>query len=259
MNCAPGTGCVGVAILVIRRFDSEMTLSVSLAVLLPLLGSVEPAGAETLAVFVKVPSALSATLAVSVKVALPPAARLTVVLTLPVPLVAPQLDPLEVKQVQLALVNLSGRVSTTGAPMTALGPALETSSRYVTIVPAVTVVTLFDLVMDKSEVGVKVSVSLAELFAGLLSVEPAGAATVAVLVKVPVAVLATVALNVNVAVPPGSRFTFDAMLTVPLADAQLEPVEAVQAHEPMTRLAGMMSVTSAPTTALGPALLTTMV
>lgn len=127
VNCVPGIGCVGVAVLVIRRFESEMTLSVSLAVLLPVLGSVEPAGAETLAVFVNVPSASSATLAVSVKVALPPDARLTVVLMLPMPLVAPQLEPLEVKQVQLALVNFAGSVSTTGAPVTALGPALETS------------------------------------------------------------------------------------------------------------------------------------
>lgn len=127
VNCAPGIGCVGVAVLVIRRFESEMTLSVSLAVLLLVLGSVEPAGTETLAVFVNVPSASSATLAVSVKVALPPDARLTVVLMLPVPLVAPQLDPLEVKHVQVALVNFAGRVSTTGAPVTALGPALETS------------------------------------------------------------------------------------------------------------------------------------
>lgn len=236
-----------------------MTLSVSLAVLLLLLGSVEPAGAETLAVFVNVPSASSATLAVSANVALPPDARFTVVLMLPVPLVAPQLDPLEVKHVQLALVNFAGRVSTTGTPVAALGPALVTSIVYVTMLPAVTVVTLFDLVMDKSEVGVSVSVSLAELFAGLLSVEPAGAATVAVLVKVPVAVLATVALMVNVAVPLGSKLTFVAILTVPLADAQLEPDEALQVHEPITRLVGMMSITSAPTTALGPALLTTTV
>lgn len=60
---------------------------------------------------------------------------------------------------------------------------------------------LLDLVMDKSETGVKVSVSLAELFAVFGSVAEGGAVTFAVLVSVPVAVLATVALTMNVAVP----------------------------------------------------------
>lgn len=118
---------------------------------------------------------------------------------------------------------------------------------------------LFDLMMDKSEVGVSVSVSLAELFEVLLSVEPAGAATVAVFVTVPVAVLATVVLTVNVAVPLASRFTVVLMLTDPLGVVQLDPAEAVQVQEPITRLDGMMSMTSAPTTALGPELLTTIV
>lgn len=125
--------------------------------------------------------------------------------------------------------------------------------------PAVTVEVLFDLTMDKSDVGVNVSVSLAVLFAELPSVEPAGAATVAVFVTVPVAMLATVVLTVNVAVPPESKLTVVVILTVPLEAPQLEPAEALQVHEPMTSLVGMMSVTSAPTTALGPELLTTMV
>lgn len=128
-----------------------------------------------------------------------------------------------------------------------------------TILPAVTVEALFDLTMDKSDVGVSVSVSLAVLFAELLSVEPAGAATVAVFVTVPVALLATVVLTVNVAVPPGSKLTVVVMLTVPLGTAQTEPADAAQVHEAITRLVGMMSVTSAPTTALGPELRTTMV
>lgn len=75
---------------------------------------------------------------------------------------------------------------------------------------------LFDLVMDKSEVGVNVSVSLAELFAVFGSGVEAGAVTVAVLVSVPVAVLATVALTMNVAVPCASKFTVVLMFTVPL-------------------------------------------
>lgn len=117
---------------------------------------------------------------------------------------------------------------------------------------------LFDLVMDKSEVGVKVSVSLAELFAGLESVVPVGAATLAVLVIVPVAVLKTEEVNAKVAVPLGSKFTVVLMFTFPLALAQLEPEEAVHVHDRDTRVLGMMSVTDAPTTALGPEFVTTM-
>lgn len=125
--------------------------------------------------------------------------------------------------------------------------------------PAVTVEVLFDLTMDKSEIGVSVSVSLAVLFAELLSVEPAGAATVAVFVTVPVALLATVVLTVNVAVPPGSKLTVVVILIVPLGVAQAEPADAEQVHEDIIRLVGKISVTSAPITALGPELLTMIV
>lgn len=45
---------------------------------------------------------------------------------LPVPDVAPQVDPLEAKQVQVALVSVAGSVSTTAAPVTALGPLFRT-------------------------------------------------------------------------------------------------------------------------------------
>lgn len=124
--------------------------------------------------------------------------------------------------------------------------------------PAVTIVALFDLVMDKSEVGVNVSLSLAELFDRLGSVEPDGAATVAVFVIVPVAVLATVVFTVKVAVPLGNKLTVVLMFTFPLAAAQLDPTEAEQVHELITKLAGTVSVTCAPTTALGPELPTTM-
>lgn len=103
-----------------------MTVSVSLAELLFGAGSVEPDGAVIDAVFVSVPSASAATVVFTVKVAFPPLARLTVELMLPVPDTAPQLDPLEAKQVQVALVSFAGNVSTTVAPVTALGPLLVT-------------------------------------------------------------------------------------------------------------------------------------
>ncbi len=99
-------------------------LSVSVAVLLALLGSVMPGGAAMLAVFDKVPKALGATCAVSVKVAVPPTTRSTVALMLPAPFADPQLDPLEAEQVQVALVSVAGRLSATMAPEIALGPLL---------------------------------------------------------------------------------------------------------------------------------------
>lgn len=113
--------------------------------------------------------------------------------------------------------------------------------------------------MDKSEVGVRVSISLAELFAAFGSVAPASVVTVAVFVSVPVEVLATVALTVKVAVPPGNRLTVVSMFSVPFGAVQLEPAEAVQVQVPMTRPLGMMSLTWAAVPALGPALVTTMV
>lgn len=93
---------------------------------MPPVGSVEPDGEVTVAVLVSVESASAATVAVIVYVAFPPLAKLTVELMLPVPDVAPQVDPLEAKQVQVALISFAGNVSTTAAPVTALGPLFRT-------------------------------------------------------------------------------------------------------------------------------------
>ena len=53
------------------------------------------------------------------------------------------------------------------------------------------------------------------------------------------------------AVPPLARFTLAEMLPLPLA-GQLEPTLATQLQLPNVRLAGAVSVTVAPVTALGP-------
>ena len=126
LNGAPGIGCVGVAVLAMRKFAWEMTVSVSLAELLPNDGSVEPDGVLTEAVLVSVPRASVATVALIVNVAFPPFAKLTVVLMLPVPDADPQFEPLEARHVQVALVSLAGKGSVTVAPETALGPLLVT-------------------------------------------------------------------------------------------------------------------------------------
>src|SRR5882762_4337159 len=110
--------------------------------------------------------------------------------------------------------------------------------------------------MDRSALAVTcVSLSVAELFpAG--SFTPAGAVTVATLMIVPVPM--TVAVAVKVAVPPASRLTAALILPLPLA-GQLDPADAAHVHVTPLSWAGKLSVTVAAATALGPALLATIV
>src|SRR5258708_6491446 len=155
------------------RSACGVRVSVSVAVLLPGVGSVVPAGAVTLAVLVRLPVAEAEMLAVTVNVAVPPFARLTVVLMSPVPLVRPQLAA--GAHVQVALLMPAGSVSVTVAPVTPSGPALLTTMVYVTVPPGTAVVTPSVLVMLRSACGVRVSVSVAVLLPGVGSGLPAGA------------------------------------------------------------------------------------
>src|SRR5690349_3716243 len=91
-----------------------------------------------------------------------------------------------VAQVQVQ-VSDAGKVSATVAPVALLGPALEAVVVEVTEPAAVAVVTPSVLVMARSALAPRASVSVAELLPGVGSVTPAGAATVAVLLKLPVA------------------------------------------------------------------------
>src|SRR5689334_8312037 len=114
--------------------------------------------------------------------------------------------------------------------------------------------------MDKSPTGFSVSVSVAELFARFGSSVPFGAATFTLFETVPVAELETSTVTLNVAVPPTARLTAVLFrLTLPLGTLQLDPDDAVHVHEIIVSVLGRMSVTNAPATALGPALLTTIV
>src|SRR2546422_701289 len=113
--------------------------------------------------------------------------------------------------------------------------------------------------MARSAAAVIVSSSVAELFVVGLSVTPAGAVTVAVLIRWPVAEGATVPVTVNVAVPPASRFTVVEMLPLTGPAVQLEPAEATQVHEAPVNTAGNVSLTEAAVTLDGPLLVTTIV
>ena len=93
-------------------------------------------------------------------------------------------------------MSVAGKVSATVAPVTVEGPALVATMVYVTLLPGITVVTPSVFVIERSAVGLRVSVSVAELLPGVGSVMPPGAVTVAVLTRVPVAVAETVAVTV---------------------------------------------------------------
>src|SRR5438093_242424 len=107
--------------------------------------------------------------------------------------------------------------------------------------PALTLVTPSFLVIERSATRLTVSVSVALLFPGVGSVTPTGAAIVAVLASEPLALPATVALTVNVAVPALSRFTLAAMLPLPLPRHAV-PTFAAQVQAPIVKPAGAVSV-----------------
>ena len=113
---------------------------------------------------------------------------------LPEPL-AVQVPPPAPTQVQVQ-VKLAGNVSATVAPVALLGPALLAVIVYVTEPPGVAVATPSVTVIDRSALALSVSVSVAVLFPGVGSVTPPGAATVAVLLSVPVALAEIVQLAV---------------------------------------------------------------
>ena len=82
------------------------------------------------------------------------------------------------------------------APTTLLGPLLVTVIVYVVAVPGDTLATLSVFVIARSAMNANVSVSVALLFAGVGSVTPAGAVTVAVFTSVPVAAALTLPTTV---------------------------------------------------------------
>ena len=175
------------------------------------------------------------------------------------PEAAPHVAPALAAQVHEPEVAPAGSASATGAFTAVDGPALPTTTVYVVLWPGTTEAIPSVLVIDRSAVGFNVSVSVAELFAGVGSVTPAGTATVAVLTRVPVAVATTVAEIVNVAVAPTGRSTVVAMLPLPLPAAHDPPPAGTHVHVTPLNDAGIVSVTVAADTADGPALLATTV
>src|SRR5713101_5581264 len=88
----PGVYVATPSALVICRSATGAGVSVSVAELLPGVGSVVPAGDVTVAVLTRLPVAAESILAMTVKVAVPPTPRLTTLLMLSLPLAGP-VDP----------------------------------------------------------------------------------------------------------------------------------------------------------------------
>ena len=105
--------------------------------------------------------------------------------------------------------------------------------------------------------GVSGTELVAVLLAGLVSLAPAGAVTIAVLTSRPVVFGAIRPVTANVARSPASSVTVVARLPVPEGAAQLDPGSAVQVHAGATSATGNTSVTLAAVTGLGPRFVTT--
>ena len=191
----PGIAFATASVLVMCRSADTVMVSESVAELFAGVTSSVPDDAAIVAVLSRVPVADPMSVAVKVYVAVAPTGRLATSLRLPVPLEAPQLAPVEATQVQVAPVKSEGSVSEIVA-LDVLGPLFVATIVYVTGEPAVAVNDASVLVMARSERGVIVSESVAVLLAGVGSVVPAETATDAVLLTVPDAAAAKVAVSV---------------------------------------------------------------
>src|SRR5262249_22618068 len=116
----------------------------------------------------------------------------------------------------------------------------------------------FGVMLATTRSGMSVSVSVAVLLAGVVSNNPGGGLTVAVLTKAPVAGGLSWATAVKMAGPAGSRGTGGEMLPMPVAAPTLEPAEATAVQLTELMADGNRSVTVEATAVLGPALLTMM-
>ena len=233
----------------IDRSAVGLNVSLSVAELFAGVGSVTPPGAATVAVFTNVPVADALTAPVTVNVAVAPTGRFTDALMLPLPLAGHNPPPAPA-HVQVTPLSDAGIVSVTIAAVTADGPAFPATTVYVTDVPGTSVNEPSVLVIDRSAVGLNVSLSVAELFAGVGSVTPPGAATVAVFTNVPVADALTAPVTVNVADPLGCNDT-EALIEPDPDAGHDDPAEAVQVHVTPLNAAGIVSATVAPVSSPG--------
>jgi len=255
----PGCCVVAPSVLVMMRSACGVRVSLSVAALLADDGSVTPAPTDTDAVFDNDPVAPGPTTPPTTKVVVPPTGRLTVALMLPTPATAGQVAPPVVVQLQVAPVSEVGNVSVIVEPGAADGPAFEATMVYVTVLPGTADVIPSVFVIDRLELGFRVSVSVAELLAPFESLLPAGAVIVTVLASDVVAVEEIVAVTVNVAVPDTASVTAALMLPLPDDAGQVEPLVAEHVHVAPVSVPGKVSATVAAVINDGPAFEATIV
>ena len=132
VSLLPTLGTRLLAVLVSDRLMTDVMLSVSLAVLLPGVGSITPAGVDTVATLLTEPP-VAVTFATMANVTVPPLGRVAIVTPAPsssatvsVPgHTAPPVAPVQLRPV---LVKPVASTSLSSAPSAALGPALLTTT-----------------------------------------------------------------------------------------------------------------------------------
>jgi hypothetical protein len=162
--------------------------------------------------------------------------------------------------VAVAVIPAGSASTTVIVPAVLVVPVLLTSSEYVPVPPTANAlgVALLAIVNCTAPPFVFVAVALLRHGAVAHVLEGSGELTVAVFAIDPVALNATVALTVYVTDPPLGRSTLSPILPLPLA-VHVPPPAPTHVHVTPVSVAGSVSLTAAPVTALGPALLTTIV
>ena len=181
----PGTAVVTPSVFVIERSACGVSVSVSVAELLPGTGSVT--AVATVAVLLSVPVAAALIVHEEVYVTDEPGGIVIPVLFM-LPANGPAVFPVAPPAGRLVVehVKIAGNVSATVTLVAVLGPGFEAVIVYVTELPGTAVVTPSVFVIERSACAVSVTVgALAELFNGFGSVVTD--ATVEVLFSEPVA------------------------------------------------------------------------
>src|SRR6266513_4860714 len=137
--------------------------------------------------------------------------------TSPLPLLVKPVAPPLCVAVNVTPVNVLGKWSWMTAPAMLLGPAFVTMIMYVSFVPGTAAVLPSVTVTFRSALTVMLSVSVAVLFPGFGSLNPAGGVTLAVLEMVPVALGFTFPFLLYMILLPGGITTVSLILPAPLA------------------------------------------
>src|SRR5258705_161556 len=116
----------GASVLLTDTSADAVSVSVSVALLFPGVGSVTPPGSVTVAVLVRFPIADALIVAFTVYVTLLPDGMLTVSLMLPEPAAVFPVAPPAATLVYVTPLSMPGKVSATDAPSASLGPVLVT-------------------------------------------------------------------------------------------------------------------------------------